>query len=121
MPALEPQYMEILKQILAKRFVPSLPALLDTTKSANKQHDKRIARAFSAFTLNKLLDITPQEAAASIVDDTKDKGIDAIYYHASSETLYLLQAKLKNSEQFKQEDALSFCEGVRLLLRQEFN
>ena len=121
MPALEPQYMEILKRILAKRFVQFLPPLLDTTKSKDEQHIKQLSRAFSAFTLNKLLDITPQEAAASVVDDIKDKGIDAIYYHASSATLYLLQAKLKNSEQFKQEDALSFCEGVRLLLRQEFN
>lgn len=34
--------------------------------------------------------------------------------------MYLLQAKLKESDQFKQEDALPFCEGVRLLLRQDF-
>jgi hypothetical protein len=59
-------------------------------------------------------------AAASVVDDFNDKGIDAIHYHAPSETLYLLQTKLKESEQFKQEDALPFCEGIRLLLKQDF-
>lgn len=36
-----------------------------------------------------------------MVDDFNDKGIDAIHYDAKSETLYLLQTKLKESEQFK--------------------
>lgn len=120
MTALEPQYMAILKQVLAERFVPFLPPLLDTTKPIAEQQVKQISRAFSAFALHKLLDITPQAAAASVVDDFNDKGIDAIHYDEQSETLYLLQAKLKESEQFKQEDALPFCEGVRLLLKQDF-
>lgn len=120
MPALEPQYMTILKKVLAERFVPSLPPLLATKKSAEDQKAKQLSRAFSAFVLNKLLDITPQAAAASVVDDFNDKGIDAIHYDASTETLYLLQTKLKESEQFKQEDALPFCEGIRLLLKQDF-
>ncbi len=120
MAALEPQHMTVLKKILAERFVPSLPPLLDTTKPAAEQQAKQLSRAFSAFVLHKLLDITPQEAAASVVDDFNDKGIDAVHYDEGSETLYLLQAKLKESEQFKQEDALPFCEGIRLLIRQEF-
>lgn len=120
MAALEPQYMAILKKVLAERFVPYLPPLLDTSKPAAEQQAKQLSRAFSAFALHKLLDISPQAAAASVVDDFNDKGIDAIHYDAPSETLYLLQTKLKESEQFKQEDALPFCDGVRLLLRQEF-
>jgi hypothetical protein len=120
MAALEPQHMTVLKKILAERFVPSLPPLLDTTKPAAEQQAKQLSRAFSAFVLHKLLDITPQEAAASVVDDFNDKGIDAVHYDEDSATLYLLQAKLKESEQFKQEDALPFCEGIRLLIRQEF-
>ncbi|WP_448133492.1 AIPR family protein [Stenotrophomonas rhizophila] len=120
MAALEPQHMTVLKKVLAERFVPSLPPLLDTTKPAAEQQAKQLSRAFSAFALHKLLDITPQAAAASVVDDFNDKGIDAVHYDEVSETLYLLQTKLKESEQFKQEDALPFCEGVRLLIRQEF-
>jgi hypothetical protein len=121
MAALEPQYMTILKKVLAERFVPLLPPLLDATKPPREQQAKQLSRAFSAFALHKMLDITPQVAAASVVDDFNDKGIDAIHYDASSETLYLLQTKLKESEQFKQEDALPFCEGVRLLLKQDFS
>ncbi|ENQ8767656.1 TPA: AIPR family protein [Pseudomonas aeruginosa] len=119
MAALEPQYMTILKQVLAARFVPFLPPLLGNANPAD-QAAKQLSRAFSAFALHKLLDITPQAAAASVVDDFNDKGIDAIHYHVPSETLYLLQTKLKESEQFKQEDALPFCEGIRLLLKQDF-
>ncbi len=119
MAALKPQYMAILKKVLADRFVPFLPPLLGKANPAD-QVAKQFSRAFSAFVLHKLLDITPQAAAASVVDDFQDKGIDAIHYHASSETLYLLQTKLKESEQFKQEDALPFCEGIRLLLKQDF-
>ena len=119
MAALEAQYMAILKRVLGDRFVPFLPPLLGNANPAD-QAAKQLSRAFSAFALHKLLDITPQAAAASVVDDFNDKGIDAIHYDASSETLYLLQTKLKESEQFKQEDALPFCEGVRLLLKQDF-
>ena len=120
MAALEPQYMTILKKVLAARFVPSLPPLLGKVSAAD-QAAKQLSRAFSAFALHKLLDITPQAAAASVVDDFQDKGIDAIHYDAPSETLYLLQTKLKESDQFKQEDALPFCEGIRLLLKQDFS
>lgn len=121
MAVLEPQYMEILKKLLAAHFVPFLPPLLDTTKPADQQQTKQLSRAFSAFALHKLLDITPQAAAAAVVDDFNDKGVDAIYYHAATETLYLVQAKLKESEQFKQEDAQAFCSGIRLLLKQAFD
>jgi hypothetical protein len=113
--------MMILKKVLAEHFVPLLPPLLDTKKSPADQKAKQLSRAFSAFALQKLLDITPQAAAASVVDDFQDKGIDAIHYDATSETLYLLQTKLKESEQFKQEDALPFCEGIRRLLKQDFS
>jgi hypothetical protein len=120
MAKLEAHYMAILKKVLAERFVPFLPPLLDTSKPASDQEAKQLSRAFSAFVLHKLLDISPQDAAASVVDDFNDKGIDAIHYDEESETLFLLQSKLKESEQFKQEDALPFCEGVRLLLKQDF-
>lgn len=121
MAALELHYMSILKKVLEERFVPYLPPLLDTRKPASEQKTKQVSRAFNAFVLHKLLQLTPKEAAAAVVDDFHDKGLDALYYDPNSETLYLLQAKLKESEQFKQDEALAFCEGVRLLLRQDFS
>ena len=122
MPALQPEYMEMLKRVLEERFVKSrfLPNLFDTTKKTEDLYKKNLSRAFSAFVLQKLCDLSIQKAALAVVDDFNDKGIDAIYYHESSETLYLLQTKLKKSEQFKQDEAQAFCEGVRLLINQEF-
>lgn len=119
MAALEPQHMTVLKKVLAERFVPFLPPLLGAAKPED-QAAKQLSRAFSAFALHKLLNITPKDAAASVVDDFNDKGLDAIHYHAPTETLYLLQTKLKESEQFKQDEAQSFCTGIRLLLKQDF-
>jgi hypothetical protein len=118
MAALASNYMTILKKVLSDRFVPLLPPLLGNARPAD-QAAKQLSRAFSGFALHKLLGLTPQAAAAAVVDDYQDKGIDAIYYHEISETLYLLQTKLKESEQFGQDDALPFCEGVRLLLKQQ--
>lgn len=90
MAALKSQYIIILKKALEDRFVPFLPPLLGNIPVDLKA--KQLSRAFSAFALHKLLDITPQVAAAAVVDDFADKGIDAIYYRAPSETLYLLQS-----------------------------
>lgn len=120
MPALEPQHMTVLKKVLAERFVPCLPPLLGKAKPED-QAAKQLSRAFSAFVLHKLLNLTPKDAGASVVDDINDKGLDAIYYHVPTETLYLLQTKLKESEQFNQDDAQSFCTGIRLLLKQDFS
>lgn len=121
MKALEPEYLEILKTVLATRFIPHLPPLLDTKKPLADQQAKQLSRAFSAFVLSKLLDLSSKVAATSVVDDFNDNGIDAIHYDEHSKTLYLLQTKLKATEQFKQDDAQAFCEGVRLLLKQDFS
>ena len=123
MAALQPEYMAMLKKVLEERFVkPSfLPKLQDETKKPQNLFQKNLSRAFSAFVLQKLCDLSIKEAAGAVVDDFNDKGIDAIYYHESTETLYLLQAKLKELEQFKQEEAHAFCEGVRLLINQNFD
>lgn len=120
MAALEPQFMAILKKVLNDRFVPHLPRLLDERRPPEEQAGKQCSRAFSAFALHKLLGLLPSEAAAAVVDDFQDRGLDAIYYHAPKETLYLLQTKLKASEQFKQDEAQAFCDGVRTLLRQDY-
>ena len=48
MPALEPQYLAILKQVLAARFVPFLPPLLGNVNPADHAA-KQLFGAFRAF------------------------------------------------------------------------
>jgi hypothetical protein len=118
---LEAQYFALLQTALNSEFVPSLPALLDTNRPTEEQSRKNLSRAFSAFALHNICGVSKADAAKSVVDDFDDFGVDAIYYHAPTETLYLVQAKLKESEQFSQDEALAFCQGVRKILREDFS
>ncbi len=112
--------MSALKSILQERFVPSLPPLLGN-QDPDTSSDKQVARAFNAFVLQKLFDLSSNIATSAVVDDFADNGIDAIYYHEPDETLYLLQSKLKATDQFLQGDAESFTRGIRLLVEQELD
>jgi AIPR protein len=121
MAPLSPDYMALLETTLARDFVPHLPPLQDQTKPADQQNKKNLSRAFSAFALHKLCEISPADAAAAVIDDFDDLGIDAIYYQGSSETLFVVQGKLKASETFSQDEANAFCQGARRLIKQDFN
>ncbi|AXF85574.1 hypothetical protein DTO96_101305 [Ephemeroptericola cinctiostellae] len=121
MTAIQAEFKQRLEQILKDRFVASMPKTKSTCDEA-----KSCSRALAAFALNKRLDIKPQEAAKSVIDDVNDHGIDAIYYHKAENseedgTLYLVQAKLNDNKNFEQEDALCMMDGVRKILRQEFD
>jgi hypothetical protein len=123
--ALDAQYYALLEKCLQDDYVPHLPPLMDQTKPADQQQKKNLSRAFSAFALRAILrefcDLPAADCAKAVVDDFEDNGIDAAHYHAADETLYLIQAKLKASEMFAQDEALAFCQGVKKFVRQEFD
>lgn len=118
--ALQPHYFTLLEKTLKNDFVPHLPPLLDKTRTPDEQSRKNLSRAFSAFVLCRICELLPDVAAKAVVDDFDDYGIDAIYNDPKTETLYLVQSKLKASEQFKQEEALAFCQGIRKLISSDF-
>jgi len=121
MSALEQHHYVMLEQVLDSDFVPNLPPLLDKTKPPAEQQLKNRSRAFSAFALHNICDISKVDAAKSVIDDFDDYGVDAIYYHAQTETLYLVQSKLKAAKQFSQDEALAFCQGIRKLIKGDFS
>ena len=120
MTAIQPPMMAALKKILEERFVAMLPNLTGPQRSVPPQ-DKQISRAFNAFILQKLFDLSSEEAAKCVVDEVDDQGIDAFYYHEPDETLYLVQGKLKASEAFSQGEAQSFTRGIRQLVEQNLD
>ncbi|MFZ3084394.1 AIPR family protein [Rhodoferax ferrireducens] len=120
MAALSPEYQELLKRELTAQYVSHLPALLPNTNTPQQQTDKQTNRSLSAFALHAMLGLSARAAARAVVDDFHDNGIDAIYYDSKTETLHLVQSKLKAGEEFKQDEAQAFCTGIRLLIRQEF-
>ena len=122
---MDAQYFALLEKALTDGYVPHLPPLLDQTKPAEEQRRKNLSRAFGAFALRAVLlessAPVPADCAKAVVDDFEDNGIDTAYYHAANETLYLVQGKLKLNETFGQDEAFKFCDGVRKLLREEFD
>jgi hypothetical protein len=120
MSAVEQHHFVTLENVLDTEYVPNLPPLLDTRKLQSEQQRKNRSRAFSAFALHNICGIPKVDAAKAVIDDFDDYGVDAIYYHASTETLYLVQSKLKAAEQFSQDEALAYCQGIRKLIKQDF-
>lgn len=120
MPALKAPMLEALKKLLKDRFVPHLSPLLGNANQSDRD-DKQISRAFSAFVLQKRFDLDTMTAAKAVVDDYNDKGIDAIYYHEDEKALYLVQSKLKASEQFRLDEAQSLLSGVEFILDKDFD
>lgn len=121
MSALDQQYAVMLEKLLDEEFVPHLPPLLGKAPSTEQQSKKNRSRALSAFALSSLCGIPRDVAAKAVIDDFDDYGVDAVYYNAPSETLYLVQSKLKAAERFSQDEALAFCQGVRKVIRQDFS
>ncbi len=119
---IESSYLDLLKRSLNSEFAPLLPPLincpLNNGKTPDQKAEKNTARALSAFALHHLCGVSKEMAAQSVVDDIDDNGIDAILYHA--DTVYVVQAKLKETEQFKQEEAQALCAGIRQLLQLNF-
>lgn len=116
-----PEKMVLLKTVLRSDFVPHLPPQLKPSSVVEEVEKKDVSRAFAAYALSKVCEIDPKTAASAVVDDGNDDGIDAVYYHAASETLYLLQAKLKAKGYFDQSEAQAFCQGIRRFVAQDFS
>jgi hypothetical protein len=121
MSALAANHFALLQKNLGEKYLAHLPPLLKQNEPADKQAAKNMSRSFSAFALHHLTGISEADAAKAVVDDFDDYGVDAIYYHSPGDTLYLVQSKLKATEQFSQEEALAFCQGVRKLIQQDFS
>jgi len=118
--AIRPEQFAILKRHLEQIYVPHLPKLLQP-KSEAEDLKKNVDRSFAAFAIDHICRLDPKRAARMVVDDFDDHGIDAIYYHARTKTLYLVQAKLKDTAAFTQAEALAFSQGIRKLLNGDYS
>lgn len=118
--AIRPEQFAILKRHIEQFYVPHLPKLLQPRSEADDRK-KNVDRAFAAFAIDHICRLDHKRAAKSVVDDFDDHGIDAIYYHIRTKTLYLVQAKLKDTASFTQPEALAFSQGIRKLLNGDFS
>lgn len=107
------QIIEALKQ----DYFPMIPQL--ERNWPPEQHEKnRLSRSLAAFAIANLADITPAQAANSIINGENDNGIDAIYFDRMKNLLLLVQAKAGNAPNMG--DNKKFCDGIRDLVHQRF-
>lgn len=80
-------------------------------------------RALSAYSLVKEIDISTELAADSVVDGGQDYGIDAIFFHSTSKTLYVVQSKFfgEATKGMEKGEVLTFIDGVRLLFNEQLD
>ena len=78
----------------------------------------KLTRALAAFVMMKRSDLTPVEAAGSVVDGGEDNGVDGIAILPDESKIILVQAKWSESGKGGAEaaDMLKFREGVNDLL-----
>lgn len=120
-PDVDAAQQTLLKRHLSDVYVGNLPPLLQPSPVAAQNDQKNLARSLSAFVLHQHCGATVPQACASLIDDFGDLGIDAIFYQSDIKTLFLIQSKLKASEQFTQDEANAFCQGVRKLVVSDYN
>ncbi|MBG1267407.1 AIPR family protein [Nostoc sp. WHI] len=107
------QIVEVLKQ----DYFPMIPQLQQ--KWTVDQHEKnRLSRSLAAFAIANLADVTPAQAANSIINGKNDDGIDAVYFDRIKNLLWLVQAKGGKAPDMG--DNKKFCDGIRDLVHKRF-
>jgi hypothetical protein len=104
-------------EVLTRDYFPMIPELQRDWKP--EQHYKnRLSRSLAAFAITNLANITPPQAAHSIINGGDDNGIDAVYFDRTNNRLWLIQAKAGNAPNMG--DNKKFCDGIRDLVHKRF-
>lgn len=101
-------------------------SLIDTADLQGRHEDPErsfLSRAQAALALEIVAGLTPEKAAASVTDDFKDRGMDAIGIDAGTRTprLVVVQSKWKTgAKSLSERDVLAWKEGLELLLADKY-
>ncbi|BAZ78800.1 AIPR family protein [Sphaerospermopsis kisseleviana CS-549] len=107
------QIIEVLKQ----DYFPIIPQI-NRNWTAKQHEENRLSRSLAAFAITNLANITPPQAANSIINGENDNGIDAVYFDRTNNRLWLIQAKAGNAPNMG--DNKKFCDGIRDLVHKRF-
>lgn len=104
-------------EVLTQDYFPMIPQLQRNWSPA--EHEKnRLSRSLAAFAIANLANITPAQAAHSIINGENDNGIDAVYFDRIQNLLWLVQAKAGKAPDMKENKA--FRDGIRDLVNRKF-
>ena len=81
-----------------------------------------LTRAYAAYSLQVIADVSEDTAANSITDGINDNGIDAILFDKSTKILWIVQSKWKKKGEGEPEsgDTLKFCSGIKKIIEDDF-
>ena len=81
-----------------------------------------LTRAYAAYSLQVIAEVSEEVAANSITDGVNDNGIDAILFDRSNKVLWIVQSKWKRKGKGEPEtgDTLKFCSGIRKIIEDDF-
>lgn len=82
-----------------------------------------LTRAYAAYSLQVLADVSEEIAASSITDGVNDNGIDAILFDKTTKILWLVQSKWKKKGVGEPDsgDTLKFCSGIKKIIEDDFD
>ncbi|MBD2501852.1 AIPR family protein [Anabaena azotica] len=104
-------------EVLTRDYFPMIPQL--QINYTQEQHEKnRLSRSLAAFAIANLANITPAQAAHSIINGGNDNGIDAVYFDRVNNLLWLVQAKAGKAPDMGENK--KFCDGIRDLVHKRF-
>ncbi len=104
-------------EVLTQDYFPMIPQLPRNWKPED-HYKNRLSRSLAAFAIANLADITPAQAANSIINGENDNGIDAVYFDRIKNFLWLVQSKAGNAPNMG--DNKKFCDGIRDLVHRRF-
>jgi len=120
MPQSPARLQQIASQLEA-RYFSILTPLTRQGWTAEQIKQNRLSRSLAAFAIGLLADVDHDIAAASVIDDFDDNGIDAIFFENASERLFLVQAKYKtDGGEPDFAEVKKFTGGVRDLLAERY-
>ncbi|MDU0312769.1 AIPR family protein [Phycicoccus sp. M110.8] len=110
-----------LNQIEA-RILDKYRGKIDTSDAKDPEMALR-TRGLAAWSVEELSGCTEAEAAASVVDDFGDNGVDAIHIDATNSTVYLVQSKwsVNGTGSAATGDIHKFVKGFEDLVNAEFS
>lgn len=90
-----------------------------------KEEDRNtllLTRAYAAYSLQVIADVSEEVAANSITDGVNDNGIDAILFDKTTKILWIVQSKWKKKGIGEPEsgDTLKFCSGIKKIIEDDF-
>lgn len=103
--------------VLTQDYFPMIPQLPRNWKPED-HYKNRLSRSLAAFAIANLADVTPAQAANSIINGENDNGIDAVYFDRIKNFLWLVQAKAGKAPNMG--DNKKFCDGIRDLVHKRF-